>query len=90
MRFIRSVLKKVLKDNGAEVYCFGSRARGKGRPDSDLDLLIKAASEIPLHTMALLREIFEESSLPFKVDVTDYHRISESFQKKVMREGKQL
>ena len=51
------------------VYMFGSRARQSPRPDSDLDLLLDVHGNVPLSTLAQLRDALEESDLPFRVDV---------------------
>lgn len=45
---------------GAKVILFGSRARGKARPDSDLDLLVIEPDEVPkrrAETARLRREL---------------------------------
>jgi predicted nucleotidyltransferase len=45
---------------GAKVILFGSRARGEGRPDSDLDLLVIEPDEVPkrrAETARLKREL---------------------------------
>jgi len=42
VRIIEAIRKK---DSGAEVYLFGSRARGDNQPDSDWDILILVDDE---------------------------------------------
>jgi predicted nucleotidyltransferase len=65
----------------AEVRAFGSRVTSTAVDYSDLDLVIVGDRKTDRQTLYLLEEAFEESELPFRVDVLDWHRISESFRK---------
>ena len=69
-----------------EVRAFGSRATWTARDYSDLDLAV--VGEAPLHwrTLSRLKEAFEESRLPMRVDVLDWHTISESFRDEIERD----
>ena len=64
-----------------EVRAFGSRAAWTAKDYSDLDLAVVGAGPLDWRTLGRLREAFEESSLPMRVDVLDWHAISESFRK---------
>ena len=46
---------------------------------SDLDLAIIGAEVLPRGTVARLKEAFEESRLPMRVDVVDWHAIADGF-----------
>lgn len=74
---IRRIFAGVLP--GAVWRIFGSRARGTNRPFSDVDILINSGRIIPLATMGELRESFETSNLPFRVDLVDEHTVSREF-----------
>lgn len=61
------------------VWAFGSRARGERvKKFSDLDLAIEGA-ELGLSAMGRLAEAFDESRLPFKVDVLQVVSIAPDF-----------
>lgn len=77
---VMEILRMHLPDN-ARVYVFGSRATGECKPWSDLDLVIDAQNAIPLALIARIAEAFDESSLPWKVDLVDLHSTSEEFAK---------
>ncbi len=62
-----------------EIWAFGSRAEWTSSDTSDLDLAIRANEPLPLRVLNRLRGLFEESYLPFSVDIVDWHRIDESF-----------
>ena len=74
-----SILKTYFHDTSLSVFMFGSRTGTSPRPDSDLDLLLDTQAEIPFSTLARLKEAFEESDLPFRVDVVCRADISPEF-----------
>ena len=65
---------------------FGSRATGKARRYSDLDLAIVGSGSLNLRTLGRLLMEFEESDLPFTVDVVDWNSASESFRKEIAKD----
>jgi predicted nucleotidyltransferase len=58
---------------------FGSRAHGRPRPYSDLDLAIDAGRHLSLTETAALAEAFSESDLPWKVDLLDLQLVGPAF-----------
>jgi predicted nucleotidyltransferase len=52
-------------------WVFGSRADGRAKPWSDLDLALEGPVPLPLAVLAELAEAFDESDLPWKVDLVD-------------------
>ena len=70
----------------AEVSFFGSRAKNTAQKHSDIDILIKDKTKIPLNTLSLLKADFEDSNIPFRVDVLDYYRTSLEFIKNISSE----
>jgi type I restriction enzyme S subunit len=66
---------------GREVWAFGSRARRAAKPYSDLDLAILADKPLALSELAALAEAFQDSALPFKVDVVDWATTAEGFRR---------
>ncbi len=61
------------------VWAFGSRAGGRPKPYSDLDLAIEGPQPLSLDRFDALREAFSESPLPWKVDVVELSRVDEDF-----------
>ena len=83
-----SIVVKILKAFDGTVIIFGSRATGSHRPDSDLDICLKAKSgNISLLELGSLREQFELSSLPFRVDLVDYGDLNAQFKAIVDSQG---
>ena len=69
-----------------EVRAFGSRVTWTAKDYSDLDLTIVAPRQLEPDVRRRLKEAFEESDLPFRVDVIDWHAISESFRKVIEKQ----
>ena len=69
-----------------EVRAFGSRATWTARDYSDLDLAVVGEGPLDWPTLSRLKEAFEESDLPMRVDVLDWHATSESFRKVIERD----
>ena len=77
---ILALLQRHLPSTGAWVY--GSRAKWTSRSQSDLDLVVFATPE-QWRQIGHLREAFEESSLPFRVDLFVWDEVSESFRNRI-------
>ena len=75
------IVQEILKKYPYDFYVFGSRVKGTERKLSDLDICFKEA--IPWNVRSHIDEDFEESDLPFKVDVVDWNMCDEEFRKKI-------
>ena len=65
------------------VLVFGSRIKGTHKKYSDLDLAFKLTDNAKLgfSRIAKIKEAFEESNIPIKVDVIDYNAASAEFRR---------
>ena len=79
MEIIVNIVKSHV--NESNIMVFGSRYYGTNRKFSDLDIAIRAICKIPLAKLGKIRDAFEESELPYQVDVLDYNSISPEFRK---------
>jgi len=78
------IIKDILKNVNASVYVFGSRASGRATKYSDLDLAIDCyGKKLPDELSAKLAYMFENSTLPYKVDIVDLNAISEEFKNNI-------
>jgi predicted nucleotidyltransferase len=69
-----------------KIWVFGSRARGDHRTYSDLDLLVESESSVSDDAMSALREKFEESDFPFKVDLVQLSELADAYRESVMKD----
>ena len=67
---------------GTVAWVYGSRAKGTSTPKSDLDLVVFATPKQGRH-VGELREAFEESNLPFRVDLFVWDDVPESFRERI-------
>jgi uncharacterized protein len=77
-RLVRLILTAELPVE-TEAWVFGSRATGRARRYSDLDLAIDAGRPLTWDELARLADAFRESDLAFRVDLVDWHGIGEGF-----------
>ena len=87
----RSVLKGLLQQHlpDVEAWAYGSRVNGRSHEGSDLDLALRARdlTKIPAKQLADFKDAVCESAIPFLVEVRDWARLSEDFQRKIERAG---
>jgi predicted nucleotidyltransferase len=67
---------------GAAVWAYGSRVKGTARRNSDLDMVVFASPEQVAGVHAL-REAFEESDLPFVVDLHVWDDVPDAFRTQI-------
>jgi len=90
---VKRILSEQVPD--CEVRAFGSRVTWTAKDYSDLDLAIVGARALGADSLRRLKEAFEESDLPVRVDVLDWHGISDRFRNvieqkyEVLQKGKQ-
>ncbi|MDR1964867.1 MAG: nucleotidyltransferase domain-containing protein [Planctomycetaceae bacterium] len=77
LAMVLAILRRRIPDR--TVWVFGSRANGKARKNSDLDLVIQGSEAIPNDLYNQLVEDFDESDLPIRVDLLDWNRIDNDF-----------
>ncbi len=85
-----SVLLELLRQYApeAEVWAYGSRVNQTAHETSDLDLVIRNPEQLdtPIKNLHELRDALSESNLPILVEVLDWARIPEDFQREIQRQ----
>jgi predicted nucleotidyltransferase len=84
MKIIHEIIKKYTPN--CDVLAFGSRYKRTHSDASDLDLAVMSDEKLNFLIIAQIKEDFMESDIPYKVDVLDYHGVSDNF-KKIIDEG---
>lgn len=83
-RIVRDILQRYVPSR--EIWAFGSRATSTAKAFSDLDIAVIGGEPMSISLMATVREAFQESTLPFKVDIVDWATTSPDFQKIIERD----
>jgi type I restriction enzyme S subunit len=81
-QIVMDILAALLPDR--EVRVFGSRVKGTSKPYADLDLVIMGDEPVDGKTLRTLKEAFDESNLPYQVDVVEWARTGESFRSVIL------
>ena len=84
-RLVLNILRANLPQ-GTKVWVFGSRATGRARRYSDLDLAIDAGRPLTLDEIGGLAEAFSDSDLPYKVDLVDWRNTEDRWRQTIMAE----
>jgi predicted nucleotidyltransferase len=87
---VYKILQKHISNRNFKVYVFGSRANGVHlKKSSDLDLALEDPSGAFIETRLIydLSFDFEESDLPYVVDIIDLNSISETFREAITKQG---
>ncbi|KZX14221.1 nucleotidyltransferase family protein [Methanobrevibacter filiformis] len=88
MEIIINIIQKHAKN--CKVLIFGSRLKGNNKKFSDLDLAFICNEGLGLKRRINLDIKFEESDLPYKVDVVDYNEASKEFKKIIDEKNKKI
>jgi predicted nucleotidyltransferase len=87
LRELRQMIGDALGDYKAEVWLFGSCARGESLQHSDIDVGILPRVGLPSGFFSELRDRIEESSIPYDVDLVDLREAAPTLLEEVRREG---
>lgn len=82
---LKIILRKYLETE--IVILFGSRVIGNTHEHSDLDIAIKDEKRLSWNKISDLREAFENSTFPFRIDFLDYNMVSSEFQRIIDKTG---
>ena len=80
LEIVRDILRAHLPE-GVGVWVFGSRANWTTKDSSDLDLAVQGTDQLHHETMLDLEIAFEESNLPYTVDVVDLNAVGTEFKR---------
>ena len=78
LEIVQGILREHLPVD-VKVWVFGSRTNWTTKDSSDLDLALDGESKLSHKLLGALKGAFEDSTLPYTVDVVDLNQIGESF-----------
>ena len=69
---------------GVPAFAYGSRVHGRNlKPLSDVDICLKGETPVSEKLRWQLRDAFDISDLPMRVDLVDWHDLSPEFQARI-------
>lgn len=71
----------------AKIYLFGSYARGKQKPSSDIDIAIDVGHRLNLHEQQFLWNLLDALPTAQTIDLVDMQRILEEMRESILKEG---
>lgn len=81
-------LEKELRQRGvASLALFGSRVRGEGGPDSDVDLLVEFSQPLSLFEFFRLQHWLEEALGVDKVDLVEREALHPALKERIIAES---
>lgn len=87
LEWVRQLVIDGLEGRPARVYLFGSRATGRARRASDIDVAVWPLADLPEGTLSAIREALFETTIPYTVDLVDLRETDVAFRARVMAEG---
>lgn len=84
-QYIQKTVVQPLKNQGATVWIFGSRARGDYQQYSDLDIMVGFEEDISAD-VSNIQEILDEGNFPYKVDIVQSKDFAESYRESFDRD----
>jgi uncharacterized protein len=84
---VRRIVLRLLEGRRAQVYLFGSWARGEACRVSDIDVAILPSEPLPAGLLPEIEEALENSACLYPVDLIDLTTVSDNFRGRVLAEG---
>ena len=81
--FIKKTIRQYLQEG--KIYLFGSRTKGTSRKYSDIDIALDCPN-LNENILLKIKNDFENSTLPYEVDVLDLNNISETFKQHIKQD----
>ncbi len=86
LNLVKNMINAILQDEKLKIYVFGSRAKGRSKQYSDLDIALKSDFKINSDKLSKINIELEDTTIPYKVDVIDLNGISDSFKNSIMND----
>ena len=84
---VRRIVEEGLRGHPAQIYLFGSWAKGSATRTSDIDVGVLPLKRLPGGVLSDIREALEESLVVYPVDLVDLSETAAQFRDIVLREG---
>lgn len=86
IKIAREIILSLIDKDNISVFLYGSRAAGKEKHYSDLDIGLWSTNKIDRTLIRKINDSIEESIVPYHIDVIDFTIADEKFKKIALRE----
>jgi len=76
---LQDILFQYIDPKEYSLFIFGSRSKGSEKKYSDIDIGIEGKKSLSFGIIAKLEDAFENSDLPYTVDVVDFSTVTPQF-----------
>jgi len=83
IKYLKKLLKEKLPEE-SQFFLFGSRAKGTNSKFSDIDIGVITNKDIE-DIIIEIKEIIEESFVPYDVDIIDFNNVSKKFREEALK-----
>lgn len=90
IKLLINIINKQLSNPNYKVYIFGSRVTNKAKKYSDIDLAFDLNRKITIAEIADLRDCFDNSDLPYYIDIIDLNNIEQDFKASILNSSIRL
>ena len=70
----------------AQIYLFGSRAKGTHHETSDIDIALDIKSKIERNVVLQIKSAIDALNIPYNIDIVDFRSVSEILRKQIERD----
>ncbi len=86
---VRNLLQRWIPN--CEIWAFGSRIHKRGlKPFSDLDLALIMEHPLDASLYGKIKEAFDESDLPIRVDIVEWPLLADSFKEIIRKDHERI
>jgi uncharacterized protein len=87
VQYKKNIIETILKYlPAANLYLFGSRAKGKHHETSDIDIAIDNKTKIEKKIVCQLKNSIDSLNIPYTIDIVDFNNVSEILKKQIEKD----
>lgn len=84
---VKRVILDLFENTNARIFLFGSRARGDFKKGADFDVGVESIDQDIFQKLKLkFDEFWEESIIPYKVDLVHFEQTNQKFQEEARKD----
>ena len=87
VQYKKNIIETILKYlPAANLYLFGSRAKGRHHETSDIDIAIDNKVKIEKKIVFQLKNSIDSLNIPYTIDIVDFNNVTEILKKQIEKD----